>query len=52
MKKKLTIDPEKLNIDIDELEEAIADAISDITGYCHDGFSYTIEVVADLDTSE
>jgi hypothetical protein len=50
--KTITINPETLHIDKEELEEAISIAISDITGFCHTGFSYTIEVVAQLDDSE
>ncbi len=48
----ITINPETLDIDKQELEEAISDAISDITGFCHKGFSYEIKVIAQLDDSE
>jgi hypothetical protein len=34
----------------DELEEALSDIISEKTGFCHLGFTYTITVQAVLDT--
>lgn len=34
------------------LEENISDAISDITGFCHNGFRYKIVVTTELDKSE
>ncbi len=52
MTKGIEIKPDELDVSLDGLEDAISDAISDITGYCHTGFSYTIVVTADLDTSE
>ena len=36
----------------DGLEDAISEAISDKTGFCHMGFSYRICVDAELDKSE
>ena len=51
-KEIITINPEKLNIDTEELDEAISDAISNITGFCHKGFTYEIKATAILDISE
>jgi hypothetical protein len=36
----------------DGLEDAISEAISNVTGFCHFGFSYTIEVTTILDEGE
>ena len=45
----LHIEPEKLDMSLEPLEEAISDAISDITGFCHNGFNYEIVVTTELD---
>ena len=48
----IEICPEELDMDLQGIEDEISEKISDITGYCHDGFSYTIVVTAQLDKSE
>ena len=50
--RELVIDPETLGECMEEIEEAISDKISDMTGFCHSGFTYAINVTATLDTLE
>lgn len=42
----------KYGIDVDALEDSLSDAISDKTGYCHTGFSFTVVIKAELDETE
>lgn len=52
-KTEIIITEEMLNgIDIQNFEEAISDAISNITGFCHKGFTWEVKVTAELDTSD
>jgi hypothetical protein len=37
---------------LDGLEDAISEAISNVTGFCHFGFSYKIVVTTMLDEEE
>jgi len=49
----IKITEEELDIEAYDgnLEEAISEAISKKTGFCHRGFTFTIVVQADLDKS-
>ena len=46
------ITPSDLDINIDGLDDAVSEAISDITGYCHVGFTYKIVATVTLDVSD
>lgn len=47
--KRMRIPLEDLNLDVetatrDEIEEAVSDALSDVTGFCHNGFKWEWEL--------
>ena len=46
------LNPENLDYNMDGLEDEISDAISDATGFCHTGFTWSIQIEATLDMSE
>jgi len=56
---KIIIPPNEINYNREEvkkaleiLEEAISETISEKTGFCHNGFSWNIEVFTELDNSD
>lgn len=49
---QLTITPSDLDVDLDGIEDAISEKISEMTGFCHYSFAWSIDVSADLDMTE
>ncbi len=48
----INIEPNTLDFDFEDLNEVISEEISNITGFCHLGFDWSIVVNAKLDISE